>query len=262
MGARPSPSEIEGDLDNLFDLVRSWGQPAEAEGKARLAGLAEAICRWNEAINLVSRKDIGRLVSYHFCDSASILPIVGRPSGLRVLDVGGSNGLPGLVLAALLPQVDLTICDARKKRRGFLEEVCGGAGAGEPSRVADSGGVASAPESAGRSHVGAGPEPLFGNARFEMSRVDSETFRERHRGKFDLILARAVTQMRLLVRWCMPLLGSGGRLVAYKGSRCRDEVRQAEADIFGHGGAMAAVVGSPWAEQCNPLRRFAIAGKA
>jgi 16S rRNA (guanine527-N7)-methyltransferase len=174
-------------------------------------------------MNLVSRKDIDRLVSYHFCDSAAVLPLVGRWDGLKVLDVGGSNGLPGLVLASLVPRIRLTICDARQKRRGFLDDACAGLGAA-----------------------------------FEMDRVDTKAFQGRHRRSFDLILARAVTQMRLLARWCMPLLAAGGRLIAYKGSGCVEEVKQAHAGIFGQGGTMAAVVASPWAHACNPLRLFAI----
>lgn len=134
--------------------------------------------------------------------------------------------MPGLVLAALVPKIRLTICDAREKRRGFLEEVCGHAGIS-----------------------------------FEMARVDTEAFSDRYEGGFDLIVARAVTRMRLLVRWCMPLLGSGGKLIAYKGSRCAEEIEQAETDIFVEGGRMAAVVASPWATQCNPLRLFAIVGR-
>jgi 16S rRNA (guanine527-N7)-methyltransferase len=144
----------------------------------------------------------------------------------RILDVGGSNGLPGLVLAAFMPKAKFTICDARQKRRGFLEEVCGQA-----------------------------------RASFEIDRVDSEGFVGRHRDGFDLIVARAVTQMKLLARWCLPLLRPGGTLIAYKGSRCSEEVEQAEGEIFGRGGVLAAVVASPWAETCNPLRLFAIAGK-
>lgn len=258
MGLSPRAPGPEEDVESLLDLVGACGRPAEGMAKARLCYLAEAIIRWNEAINLVSRKDIGRLTSYHFCDSASVVPIVGWRSGLRVLDVGGSNGLPGLVLAALIPEIRLTICDARQKRRGFLEEVCGSP---EANKRQVSGPETPSPEGRSRRLTGGAHEPVFDNALFEMERADSEAFQERHREGFDLILARAVTQMKLLVRWCMPLLGSGGRLVAYKGSQCADELRRAEVEVFGHGGAMAAVAASPWANACNPLRLFAIVQK-
>ena len=82
-----------------------------------------------------------------------------------------------------------------------------------------------------------------------------------HREAFDLIVARAVTTLRSLYKGCMPLLRPGGRIVAYKGSRCLEEVRQAEAWLLKRGGDRLVVIDSPWAKECNPLRMFAIAGK-
>lgn len=258
MMPRPGPPEIAKDVDKLLGLVGQYGKPAGDPARARLSGLARAICHWNEAINLVSRKDIGRLISYHFCDSASVLPIVGWRAGLRVLDVGGSNGLPGLVLAALLPDIKLTICDARLKRRVFLEDVCREAVEGEPRQATGEGQIRLSYNGPRARSAESRGEVLIDNAGFEIGRTDSEAFQARHRAGFDLIVARAVTHMKLLVRWCMPLLGRGGTLVAYKGSRCAGEVSGAEGDIFRHGGRMAAVVASPWADRCNPLRIFGI----
>jgi 16S rRNA (guanine527-N7)-methyltransferase len=145
-----------------------------------------------------------------------------------MLDVGGSNGLPGLALLAISPHVVVTVCDSKLKRRGFLEEACAGLGA---------------------------------KAGFELARVDSDDFRHQHMESFDLVVARAVTKLKQLIRWCMPLLRPGGYLVAYKGSRCLAEADQAEAELIRTGGNLLTVIVSPWAEVCNPLRVFAIAGK-
>ena len=190
--------------------------------------LAETIERWNREINLVSRKDMARLVSYHFCDAASLLALLRPDRPVRMLDIGGSNGLPGLILTAVSPHIDLDICDSKRKRKPFMDEACALVGQ---------------------------------NARFEVDRIDSPGFRARYAEAFDLVVARAVTRLRLLFRWCAPLLKPGGRLVAYKGSRCFDEVKQAEGYVLGHSGDMIMVIDSPWAEKCNPLRLYAIAGK-
>lgn len=227
---------IRGDeIAGLVRMVRDWGEETRPDAEERLARLADAIARWNEAINLVSRRDVGRLVKYHFCDAVSVLPLLGLRGRMEILDVGGSNGLPGLALAAVSPYAAVTVCDSRSKRRGFLEEVCGS-------------GVETA-----------GMVPGAGLGGFELGRVDSLDFRRRHAGGFDLVLARAVTRLKPLVRWCMPLVRPGGRLVAYKGSRAGEEVGEAEPHFFGHGGGMLALVGSPAVAHCNPLRIFAIA---
>jgi len=238
----------EDDLGRLGELVVSAGWRIGDGSEARLRGLAGAITRWNLDINLVSRKDIGRLVSYHFCDSASVLPLLGSrwqrclgevpaTEAPEVLDIGGSNGLPGMVIAALLPGIRLTVCDSRRKRLGFLSEVCKPAGAAPGSE---------------------GSGALIPNAVFELARVESRSFRDRHLAAFDLIVARAVTALDRLAGWCLPLLKPGGRMIAYKGSRCPDELARAQHHLFGRGARLAAVTASPWGETCNPLRLFAI----
>jgi 16S rRNA (guanine527-N7)-methyltransferase len=230
VGPRETVLSFGDDVDRLVEMLGGAGRPAAHDARERLVGLAEAICRWNASVNLVSRKDIARLVSYHFCDSASILPILGPPAGpqrtLRVLDVGGSNGLPGLVLAILDPGMHLTISESRQKLAGFLGNACAEVGRGQ--------------------------------ADYEIGRVDGDQFRRRYAASFDLIVARAVTRFRLLAKWCLPVLKAGGRIVAYKGSRSLEEVSQAQAYWFGHGGSDLAVVASPWASACNPLRLFMI----
>ncbi len=195
---------------------------------ARLDELAHIIRRWNRAVNLISRKDVGRLVSYHFADSLSVLPIVSPRRDVDLLDVGGGNGLPGLVLASACPGVRVLVRDGRKKRADFLEEACAAVG---------------------------------GGARFEIGRVDEPDFVRRSGESFDLIVARAVTRLRLLLKWCLPLLKPRGVLVAFKGSRCGTEVRAARRYFFANGGAVLAVMTSPWDKRCNPLRKFAIALK-
>jgi 16S rRNA (guanine527-N7)-methyltransferase len=194
----------------------------------RLAGLAGLISRWNQAMNLISRKDVGRLVSYHFADSISVLPIISPQRGIRVLDIGGSNGLPGLAIGAVCPDLDLLICDGRKKRAAFLEEACAAVGPGSG---------------------------------FEIGRVDDREFIARHPESFDLIVARAVTGLKLLLKWCLPLLKPGGALVAYKGSRCGSEAAAARKYFFSNGGSLLVVMSSPLEDRYNPLRKFAIAVK-
>ena len=216
------------DIEHLLELLQRNQVATRSEAAGLLRGLCGQIEEWNESVNLVSRKDIQRLVSYHFCDSASILPIIRPRAGVTMLDVGGSNGLPGLVLSAISPHISVTVCDSKRKRRAFLTEAC---------------------------------RSLGEAAAFKMARIDSDEFRQEHNGTFDLIVARAVTRLKHLLRWCMPLLAPGGYLVAYKGSRCLEEAHQAEAELVRSRGKLLAVIGSLWAEACNPLRMFAIAGR-
>jgi 16S rRNA (guanine527-N7)-methyltransferase len=216
------------DVSRLLDLTAQTGVVQRSDAHEVLCGLSDLIQDRNRAINLVSRKDISRLVSYHFCDAASLLALVKPGVDIEVLDVGGSNGIPGLVLAAVSPHIRTKVCDSRQKRRGFLGEACSVVGRGST---------------------------------YEIERVESEGFRRRYADVFDLVVARAVTRLKLLWKWCLPLIRPGGFLVAYKGSRCLEEVRYADDYVWSRGAGLVMVADSPWADKCNPLRRFAILGK-
>ena len=67
------------------------------------------------------------MVEKHFLDSLTLLPVI-RQYGLdnemnshaSLLDVGTGAGFPGLVLAAALPELDVTLVEPRQKRVFFL----------------------------------------------------------------------------------------------------------------------------------------------
>jgi 16S rRNA (guanine527-N7)-methyltransferase len=223
-GRKPFDMEVS----ELIDALSDSGLRMRDGAADRLVDLAGLISRWNQSINLISRKDTERLVSYHFADSVSLIPIIAPARRIRVLDVGGSNGLPGLVISSVCPGVDLLIRDGRTKRAAFLEEACAASGPGNT---------------------------------FEIGRVDDREFVSLSRESFDLILARAVTSLKLLLKWCLPLLKPGGVLAAYKGSRCNAEAETARKFFFARGGSLLTVVGSPLNKRYNPLRKFAIAIK-
>lgn len=77
------------------------------------------MAEWNPRINLTGARDaesrVMRLV-------AGIPAWAGRVRGPRVLDIGSGNGSPGLVLAALRPDLEVTLLEPRTRRWAFLRE--------------------------------------------------------------------------------------------------------------------------------------------
>ena len=59
---------------------------------------------------------------------APVLPAVPVPAAGRLIDVGSGNGSPGLVLALLRPDLDVTLLEPRQKRWAFLREAARAAG--------------------------------------------------------------------------------------------------------------------------------------
>lgn len=110
---------------------------AEALGVALGSGQAEALVafcelvqRWNQAFNLVSRRDIGRLVPRHVLDSLSVVPWL---SGSEVLDLGTGAGFPGIPLAIAREDVQFTLIDSNARKIRFVRQAVRSLGLGNVS---------------------------------------------------------------------------------------------------------------------------------
>ncbi|WP_168015252.1 16S rRNA (guanine(527)-N(7))-methyltransferase RsmG [Halomonas salinarum] len=91
----------------------------EVDQRARLLGLLALLHKWNRAYNLTAVRSLDDMVTKHLLDSASVLEHVRGP---RLLDVGAGPGLPGLVLAILKPELDVTLLDSNGKKVRFQRQ--------------------------------------------------------------------------------------------------------------------------------------------
>jgi len=83
-----------------------------------LVRYTELLRDWNQRINLVSRRDTARILSYHVVDSLAVHRLI--PRDARVCDVGSGAGLPGIPLAIVRPDLQLLLIEASQKRGQFL----------------------------------------------------------------------------------------------------------------------------------------------
>lgn len=74
---------------------------------------------WNQRINLVSRRDTGRILSYHVIDSLAVQRLI--PQDSRVCDIGSGAGLPGIPLAIVRPDLKMLLVESSQKRSRFLQ---------------------------------------------------------------------------------------------------------------------------------------------
>ena len=65
------------------------------------------------------------MLSHHLADCLALVPPLKQRQPKRVLDVGSGGGLPGVVIAALLPQCDVTCVDSVGKKTAFVRQVAG-----------------------------------------------------------------------------------------------------------------------------------------
>jgi 16S rRNA (guanine527-N7)-methyltransferase len=103
-------------------------QAAQVDALVRHWGLLQ---KWNRVYNLTAVRDPAQMLQQHLVDSlAAVMPLTRWLAGattdrgaVRVLDVGSGAGLPGLVLAAALPGIDVTCVDAVDKKVSFVRQV-------------------------------------------------------------------------------------------------------------------------------------------
>lgn len=139
--------------------------------------------------NLVSKRARAELRERHLPECAAFAETL--PAGpSRVLDVGSGGGFPGMIIAILRPDLDVTLMDATLKKVEFLREVAGELEVPVAAR--------------------------HGRAE-ELRRTELG-------GSFDLVTARAVAPLSRLVGWTVPFLRPGGLVYAIKGGRWQEEL--------------------------------------
>ena len=153
----------------------------DADRLSKLNDFAALLLRWNKGMNLISRRDINRLLPRHLLDSLSVLPYL---HGDRVLDVGTGPGLPGMPLAIVDPERTFTLCDRMAKRIRFLYM--------------------------------ATRELQTTNVELEERNLAKDPFTEQ---RFSTILARGVTPGPELWPMVEPYLEQGGRVIVFESAQ-------------------------------------------
>jgi 16S rRNA (guanine527-N7)-methyltransferase len=138
----------------------------------------------------VSASTVAKARDVHIADSLSGLEIDPLAEAKRIADLGSGAGLPGLVLAACLPDARLDLIESLGRKCEFLTEAAGRMGLRNVTVVCE------------RSEDWA-----------------SSGGRE----AYDAVTARAVGSLATLAELASPLLREGGILVAWKGARSADE---------------------------------------
>jgi 16S rRNA (guanine527-N7)-methyltransferase len=79
--------------------------------------------KWNENINVISRKDMDNFLTRHVLHSLAIGKIFTFHPGMNILDVGTGGGFPGIPLAILFPHTRFTLIDSTGKKIKVVTEV-------------------------------------------------------------------------------------------------------------------------------------------
>jgi 16S rRNA (guanine527-N7)-methyltransferase len=95
---------------------------------AQLLAYLALLSKWNRVYNLTAVRKPSEMLVQHLLDSLVVIAPLRRWLGrspARVLDVGSGAGLPGVVIAALMPELEVTCVDAVGKKASFIRQVAG-----------------------------------------------------------------------------------------------------------------------------------------
>lgn len=114
---QPAPTEF----NSLAEAISKYGLDVSAEQQAVLEAYRVCLWDWNEKINLTRHTTFEKFVTRDLFDSISLAAQLER--GARVLDVGSGGGVPGVLLAILRPDLDVSLCESVSKKAKVLEQI-------------------------------------------------------------------------------------------------------------------------------------------
>ena len=107
--------------EELSTGARALGVELTEQQHAQLLAYLALLIKWNKAYNLTAVRNPDEMVSRHLLDSLSILAHVGDAASW--LDVGSGGGMPGIPLAIMFPEKQVTTLDSNGKKTRFQTQV-------------------------------------------------------------------------------------------------------------------------------------------
>lgn len=178
------------DFSASLDAAQLALEPAEIEHLAAFLGL---LTDANTRMNLTRILDPADAWHRHVLDSLSLLPFIESIGAANLLDLGSGGGMPGLVLAIVRPDLPITLLEATLKKATFLQEAATQLGLENVTVISERAEILG-------THDGGG------------------------RDGWDVVTARAVAKLPVLLELALPLATPDGLLLAIKGEKAHDEI--------------------------------------
>ena len=142
----------------------------------------QLLVEWNGFMNLTGITEKSAVYLKHFYDSLTISKIIDLNNVATLCDIGTGAGFPGLVLKILFPKLKITLVDSLNKRIIFLNKVI--------------------------------EELNLDN--IETVHARAEEYGQKNKEKYDVVTARAVAPLNILLEYAIPIVKINGNFIAMK----------------------------------------------
>lgn len=170
-------------IDNFIEELKKLNIDISQKQLNQLDRYYNLLVEWNNKINLTSIIDKESVYLKHFYDSLTLSKIIDFNKVSNFCDVGTGAGFPGIVIKILFPNLNVILIDSLNKRINFLNLVISQLGLQKIKTVS--------------------------------SRI--EDYAKEKREIYDVVTARAVASLPILLECSIPLVKQDGYFIAMKG---------------------------------------------
>ena len=174
--------------NEFIEKVKELGLEVTNEKLEKLEIYANFLREYNEHTNLTAITNIEDIYLKHFYDSLTLTKVIDLNLCENLLDFGTGAGFPGMVIKIFFPSLKVTLLDSNNKKIKFLTEL------------------------KNKIHVD----------NLELINTRVEFLRKERLNYYDVVTARAVTNMPVLTELAMPLVKENKYFIAMKGSNTEE----------------------------------------
>ncbi|WP_427160255.1 16S rRNA (guanine(527)-N(7))-methyltransferase RsmG [Aliinostoc sp. HNIBRCY26] len=199
-------------MAEIWQQTLNW-QPTD-EQQARFQQLYELILDGNRQLNLTRITEPQEFWEKHLWDSLrGTAPqqkfISSLETGASVIDIGTGAGFPGVPIAMIAPNSQITLVDSTRKKIAFIDKILNELG--------------------------------INHAQTLVSRAEEIGQQPQHREKYDIALIRAVGNASVCAEYTLPLLKKNGLAVIYRGTWTDEETTALEDAVKQLGGEIESI---------------------
>lgn len=165
------------------------------------------LLEWNKKINLTAITNEDDIILKHFVDSLTIKKYISENE--KIIDIGTGAGFPGIPLAIMNKNNEITLMDSLNKRIVFLNDVI--------------------------------DKLKLTNVKAIHSRAEELARNKTYREKYDVAVSRAVANLSTLVEYMLPFVSVGGKCICMKGPNIEEELKNAKNAIKELGGEIIKI---------------------
>ncbi len=164
--------------EEFYKETEKLGIKLTNKQKEQLEEFYNILIEENKKINLTRIVKKEEVYLKHFYDSLTIVKAVDLRTIKTLCDVGTGAGFPGIVLKIVFPHLDITLIDSLQKRVNYLNETI---------------------------------------EKLKLKNIKAiHTRSEDYKNKFDIVISRAVANLKKLLGYTMHLVEKNGYMIAMK----------------------------------------------